>query len=202
MGRRIAVKEIKDDPEVHADIPQATISYQQQQLQMQHMQMQMQFQQQQPQQLLLQQPTRTVAVSSSTGFPVFVGDLAYTVTEADLLELLQQAGDIVEVKMHKDSGGRFKGSATVYYNTAEAANCSITALNNSVLLGRKIYVREFRDEVGVRPPRPVFDNKPRLEHGKNIECQVYVGNLPYEVGAYSTHSLTHSLTLFFTYSLT
>ncbi len=83
---------------------------------------------------------------------LFVGNLPFSTTDAELTEAFAQFGEIVEVRVISDRfTGRSKGIAFVEYTTVEAANAAIEALNNSTLGDRQIFVSV------ARPPKPRED---------------------------------------------
>jgi cold-inducible RNA-binding protein len=79
---------------------------------------------------------------------IFVGNLAYEVTENDLNRTFAQYGNVESVSLIRDRDtGQLRGFAFVEMTDgAEAAN-AINALNGQKLLGRAITVNEAR-------PRP------------------------------------------------
>ena len=83
---------------------------------------------------------------------LFVGNLPFSTTEAELTEAFAQYGEIVEVRIISDRfTGRSKGIAFVEYTTEEAATAAIEGLNNSTLGDRQIFVSI------ARPPKPRED---------------------------------------------
>ena len=93
------------------------------------------------------------------GKRLFVGNLAYDVTEAQVKEAFAAAGKVVSVRMIIDrESGRFKGFAFVEMNTDAEAAAAITACNNKEVSSRRMIVSEARpmDEkpAGPRPGGP------------------------------------------------
>lgn len=83
---------------------------------------------------------------------LFVGNLPFSTTDAELTEAFSQYGEIVEVRVISDRfTGRSKGIAFVEYTTVEAANAAIEGMNNSTLGERQIFVSI------ARPPKPRED---------------------------------------------
>lgn len=79
---------------------------------------------------------------------LFVGNLPFSTTEAELQDLFAQYGNIVSVKLITDRmTGRSKGIAFVEYSTEEEATAAIEALNNFELNGRAIVVNVARPQV-------------------------------------------------------
>jgi cold-inducible RNA-binding protein len=84
------------------------------------------------------------------GKRLYVGNLPYTVTEADLREAVQASGhDVAEVKVMMDRDtGRPRGFAFVEMATEEGARAAIEALNGRDLMGRTLNVSEARERTG------------------------------------------------------
>ncbi|MBI4423249.1 MAG: RNA-binding protein [Elusimicrobia bacterium] len=89
------------------------------------------------------------------GKRLFVGNLAYDATEAQIKEPFAALGKVVSVRLIMDrETGRFKGFAFVEMSMDAEAAAAITQLNNSLVAGRKMIVSEARP-MGERPaPRP------------------------------------------------
>ncbi len=76
---------------------------------------------------------------------LFVGNLAFDVTENDLQDLFGQHGSVVEVNLVLDRAtGRSRGFAFVTLATDEAAQAAIQALNGYSLQGRALTVNVAR----------------------------------------------------------
>lgn len=84
----------------------------------------------------------------SPGCSVYVGNLAWGVRSAELLEHMSQAGEVVRADVFEDYQGRSKGCGIVVYKDEESAQRAIKELTDSVLLERPIFVREDREEGG------------------------------------------------------
>ncbi|KAL7000594.1 hypothetical protein U1Q18_001746 [Sarracenia purpurea var. burkii] len=66
---------------------------------------------------------------------LFVGNLSYSVEQADMEKFFKDAGEIVDVRFSVDSEGEFKGYGHVEFATEEAAqNVSFSSLSHSVEL--------------------------------------------------------------------
>ena len=76
---------------------------------------------------------------------LYVGNLPYSTTDADLNELFAQYGTIVSatVIMDRDSG-RSKGFGFVEFETDDEAKAAIEALNGKENGGRNLVVNEAR----------------------------------------------------------
>lgn len=88
---------------------------------------------------------------------LFVGNLSYDVTEADLREYFGTVGPVSYVYLPTDrETGKKRGFAFVEYADAAHATAAIARLNNQPLRGRNISVSEAvaRDQRPAAPPRP------------------------------------------------
>ena len=76
---------------------------------------------------------------------VFVGNLSYGMTDADLQNLFEQYGTVqsAQVIMDRDTG-RSKGFGFVEMDSAEQAQAAIAALNGQEINGRALTVNEAR----------------------------------------------------------
>ncbi|KAL2347277.1 hypothetical protein Fmac_001277 [Flemingia macrophylla] len=75
---------------------------------------------------------------------IYARNLSYSVERTDLEDLFKECGEIVDVRLHTDYEGRFKGFGHVEFATAEAAQKALD-LNNFVLLQRRIVVGIARE---------------------------------------------------------
>ena len=78
------------------------------------------------------------------GRRVYVGNLDYRVAWQDLGDHMSAAGAVIHSTVMTMNDGRSKGFGIVEYGTVEEANAAVVRLNRTVLLGRKIVVREDR----------------------------------------------------------
>jgi cold-inducible RNA-binding protein len=80
------------------------------------------------------------------GKKLYVGNLPYSVTEADLSELFAAVGEVASVAVITDRvTGRAKGFAFVEMASEELANAAITQLNGKAIGERTITVAEARE---------------------------------------------------------
>ncbi|MBI1177106.1 RNA-binding protein [bacterium] len=87
---------------------------------------------------------------------LFVGNLAFKVTESDLEQLFGQHGAVTEALVMLDrQTGRSRGFGFVTMESADAAKAAVEALNGSQFEGRPLTVNEAR-------PR---EERPRREGG-------------------------------------
>jgi cold-inducible RNA-binding protein len=84
------------------------------------------------------------------GKRLYVGNLSYSITEADLRDAFAASGhDVAEVKLVLDRDtGRPRGFAFVEMATDAGALKAIEALNGKDLQGRTIAVSEARERTG------------------------------------------------------
>jgi cold-inducible RNA-binding protein len=76
---------------------------------------------------------------------IYVGNLAYTVTEEDLRQAFGEFGQVASVSIIKDqSSGHSKGFGFVEMPGAEEAKAAISGLNGKEMKGRKLNVNEAR----------------------------------------------------------
>jgi RNA recognition motif-containing protein len=85
---------------------------------------------------------------------LFVGNLAYAVTEDDLRELFSQAGTCESVSLVLDRDtGQSRGFAFVVMATAEDAERAKKQFDGTDLKGRRLRVDEANDQSTGRPAR-------------------------------------------------
>jgi RNA recognition motif-containing protein len=83
------------------------------------------------------------------GKRLYVGNLSYGVTEADLRDVFSTAGDISEVKVVLDRDtGRPRGFAFVEMANDGGAAKAIAQLNGRELQGRALNVKEAQERSG------------------------------------------------------
>ncbi len=86
---------------------------------------------------------------------LFVGNLAYDVTEPELKELLSAAGTPVSVRVLTDrETGRPRGFAFVEFSTSAEAEEAVRRFNQQVFKGRPLVVNEARPREEGGGPRP------------------------------------------------
>jgi RNA recognition motif-containing protein len=80
------------------------------------------------------------------GKRLFVGNLPWKVTDADLEDLFKESGNVVSTKVITDRDtGRSRGFAFVEMESEEEAEKAINSLNNTDLNGRAIRVSEAQE---------------------------------------------------------
>ena len=76
---------------------------------------------------------------------IYVGNLAYEVTEADLQTAFEDFGEVASVAIIKDKfSGQSKGFGFVEMSEKAAATAAINGLNGTELKGRALTVNEAR----------------------------------------------------------
>ncbi len=74
---------------------------------------------------------------------IYVGNLSWSMTDDDLMNLFTQFGTVSSAKILKDKmNGRSKGFGFVEMDDAEAAQAAISNLNETEVQGRKLIVNE------------------------------------------------------------
>jgi RNA recognition motif-containing protein len=102
------------------------------------------------------QPTaRPEGVPKMPSTKLFVGNIPFATSEADLRELFgRSGGHVTSVRVIMDhETGRSKGYAFVEMSTPQEADKAIQDLNNQSLGGRTIVVAEARPRPGMSGPR-------------------------------------------------
>ena len=86
---------------------------------------------------------------------IYVGNLSWTMTDDDLMNLFTEHGTVTSAKILKDKmNGRSKGFGFVEMEDDEAAKAAIAALNEVEIQGRKLIVNESQPRAeGDRPKR-------------------------------------------------
>jgi len=83
---------------------------------------------------------------------------------------MRQVGEVAHADVFVEPSGRSKGCGIVVYYTAEDAERAVEELNDSELMGRKIFVRKDREA-----------NSNCCREFGDQSCRVYVGNLAWSV---------------------
>ncbi len=92
---------------------------------------------------------------------LFVGNLAYDVTEAELREFLSPAGTVVSVRLPTDrETGKPRGFAFVEFGDAAQAEEAIRRFNQQVFKGRPLVINEARPREEGAGPRPSAPARP------------------------------------------
>jgi RNA recognition motif-containing protein len=95
------------------------------------------------------------------GKRLYVGNLAYSLTEADLRDVFGEAGNVNEVKLIADRDtGRPRGFGFVEMSSEDEAAKAIAELNGRDVQGRPLAVREAQERSGGGGPRPGGGHRP------------------------------------------
>jgi cold-inducible RNA-binding protein len=96
------------------------------------------------------------------GKKIFVGNLSFDTTSADLEALFAEAGTCESVSIVTDRAtGRSRGFGFVEMGSAGEAAKAIAALNGRELHGRTLNVNEARERAGGDRPRGGFGRRDR-----------------------------------------
>jgi RNA recognition motif-containing protein len=83
------------------------------------------------------------------GKRLYVGNLAYSVTEAELRDVFAEVGNVAEVKVVLDRDtGRPRGFAFVEMSSDAEAADAMSKLNGSELQGRSMNIKEAQERSG------------------------------------------------------
>jgi RNA recognition motif-containing protein len=87
------------------------------------------------------------------GMNIYVGNLSYDVTEADLRAAFEAFGAVASVNIIKDQySGQSKGFGFVEMPSAAEARAAISGLHGKELMGRTLNVNEARQQAGGSRP--------------------------------------------------
>ncbi|XP_012574971.1 uncharacterized protein [Cicer arietinum] len=95
-------------------------------------------------------PNESLAASKT----IYVRNLSYIVERTDMENLFKGCGEIVDIRLHSDREGRFKGFGHVQFATAEAAQKAL-ALDNVEFFKRNIIVGIASERGKYSPNRSV-----------------------------------------------
>jgi len=109
------------------------------------------------------------------GRRVYIGNLSWGVSWQDLKDHMREAGEVTRADVMTGSDGRSKGCGIVEYSSKADARHAVSSLTDTELDGRKIFVREDREERGTRS-----GNRDRSSPDAQSR-RVYVGNLSWDV---------------------
>lgn len=79
---------------------------------------------------------------------LYVGNLDYEATDADLKDLFRQCGEVESVEICRSPSGRSKGFGFAVYQKVEAAELAAAKLNGIQWRGRKIQVNGAKASKG------------------------------------------------------
>ncbi|OQR95163.1 RNA binding protein [Thraustotheca clavata] len=149
------------------------------------------------------EPYRGPPAARDVGRRVYVGNLAWDVKSTNLMDHMRLAGEVEQCEVLTEPSGRSKGCGLVTFRTHDMAMNAIERLTDTELMGRKIFVREDREENNQKPPRSlppqsssymassVYVSPPTSGYSNpftpvsvanlNGGTRVYVGNLSWSV---------------------
>lgn len=82
---------------------------------------------------------------------VYVGNIPFQATEADLKNHFSQAGDVVSVKIPKNHNtGQSRGFAFIEMSTRREAQKAVSMLNKRNFMEKEILVKEARERRSFR----------------------------------------------------
>ena len=91
---------------------------------------------------------------------LYVGNLSYNVTDAQLKDFFSSAGTVESAAIISDKfSGRSKGFGFVEMSTEEEAQTAVKSLDGKEMDGRQIKVNEARPMEERKPFAPRFENK-------------------------------------------
>ncbi len=80
---------------------------------------------------------------------LYVGNLPYSASEQDLIDLFGQVGEVVSAQVISDrETGRSRGFGFVKMATSEEAQSAIEQFNEREFMGRRLLVNEAREREG------------------------------------------------------
>ena len=88
-------------------------------------------------------PTPHTELRNDKDYKIYVGSLSFDATKEDIEPILSTVGSIKNIEIISYNG-RSKGCALVEYNDKESVPKAIAEYNNTLILGRPIFVREDR----------------------------------------------------------
>lgn len=80
--------------------------------------------------------------SENKGKQLFVGNVPWSTTSAELKELFQQYGEIVKAEVAVSASGRSRGNGIVLFKKEEDAQTALTKVNGMTFKERELYVKE------------------------------------------------------------
>jgi len=107
----------------------------------------------------------THANTNNSATSVYVGNVSFECSWQDLKDHMRQAGNVDQANILHYEDGRSKGCAIVTYQKPQEAQRAIRELQNTVVHGRPIFVREDREQSSTQTTQPL---------------QLFVGNLSYD----------------------
>ena len=116
-----------------------------------------------------------------TGTSVYVGNLSWDVAWQDLKDHFKSCGDVLHADVMTEASGRSKGCGIVTFASARDAQTAIDTLHDTEIDGRLIFVREDREAGSAERNSGDGNRGFGVGGGGGGGCNVYVGNLPWDV---------------------
>lgn len=107
---------------------------------------------------------------------VYVGNIQFDVDETVLEQEFSKFGDVASIKIVKDDRGQSKGFGFVAFRDAAAAEAAIAQLDETIVLGRRIFVKPSTSGAG-SAPRKYKPHRPQNEPSKTL----FIGNMSYQM---------------------
>jgi RNA recognition motif-containing protein len=85
--------------------------------------------------------SRSPANGDARGRQLFVGNLAWSVTDDDLRHFFSEMGNVTRAEVQFNSSGRSRGNGIVVFSTPEEAQQAISSLHDLELQGRRVLVK-------------------------------------------------------------
>jgi len=124
-------------------------------------------------------------VDAPPGSSVYVGNLSWSVNRDMLRDEMVAAGEVLFCEIMMGHDGRSRGCAIVVFSSPEEARNAISMFHDTEMEGRKMLVREDREEgtARSRPPPRQNGGAPSIAaaYAGPQGSNVYVGNLPWSV---------------------
>lgn len=123
-------------------------------------------------------PTAATSNEDPTPHGVFVRNIVFDASEANLQEAFEHYGTVNKTIIARDARGMSKGYGFVFFESAEAKEKALEEANGSFWHGRRLIVLER----AARQPREGGDGVNRRADRPNRDPSdsLYIGNLPYE----------------------
>ncbi len=106
--------------------------------------------------------------STSQTARVFVSNLKFDTTQGELREFMEAAGKVKAVNLFQRPDGRPVGSAVVEFFSHDDAGKAIQQLHENEFLGRRVFVREDREQDSMEVKTPRFErNRERQRENRD-----------------------------------
>jgi len=90
-------------------------------------------------------PIKSENVDTSDYSKVYIGNIPYAVTEAEISNIFEQFGEVSDVSLPKDFiNGKSRGFGFIEFEKKESAEKALNNKTPIIIGGRKVYVQEFK----------------------------------------------------------